>query len=89
MDSFITLQVIISVNDTAKLAENLLPIAGGRLRSHLSKVYGQTFLNDVSRISPTLRTYLLGLDYVRARHTIIVPLIPWHCLKYMDAFLSG
>lgn len=48
-----------AVNDTEELAANLLPIAGRRMMAYLSKT--PDLLEEVSRISPTLTTYLEGL----------------------------
>lgn len=52
-------EVLMAVNDTESLAANLLPIAGRRMMAYLSKT--PDLLEEVSRISPTLTTYLEGL----------------------------
>ncbi|XP_012253512.2 rab3 GTPase-activating protein non-catalytic subunit isoform X2 [Athalia rosae] len=52
-------EVLMAVNDTEALAANLLPIAGRRMMAYLSKT--PDLLEEVSRISPTLTTYLEGL----------------------------
>ncbi|XP_051155116.1 rab3 GTPase-activating protein non-catalytic subunit [Leptopilina boulardi] len=52
-------EVIIAVNDTEKLASKLLPIAGGRLMTYLSKA--PDLLEEISRINPALTTYLQSL----------------------------
>lgn len=47
------------MNDTDKLASDLLPIAGRRMMAYLSK--SPDLLEEVSRISTTLHKYLESL----------------------------
>ncbi|KAL7296960.1 hypothetical protein TKK_0009400 [Trichogramma kaykai] len=53
-------EVVIAVNDTERMASNLLPIAGGRMVAYLAKV--NDLLQEVSQISPALSAYLQGLS---------------------------
>ncbi|XP_014614493.1 PREDICTED: rab3 GTPase-activating protein non-catalytic subunit [Polistes canadensis] len=53
-------EVVGAVNDTDKLASDLLPIAGRRMMAYLSK--SPDLLEEVSRISTTLHKYLESLN---------------------------
>ncbi|XP_034172933.2 rab3 GTPase activating protein isoform X1 [Osmia lignaria lignaria] len=53
-------EVVAAVNDTERLAADLLPIAGRRMMAYLSKT--PDLLEEVSRISPTLTKYLESLN---------------------------
>ncbi|XP_012144641.2 rab3 GTPase activating protein [Megachile rotundata] len=53
-------EVVTAVNDTEKLAADLLPIAGRRMMAYLSKT--PDLLEEVSRISPALTKYLESLN---------------------------
>ncbi|XP_046609657.1 rab3 GTPase-activating protein non-catalytic subunit [Neodiprion virginianus] len=60
-------EILTAVNDTEGLAVNLLPIAGRRMMAYLSKT--PDLLEEISRISPTLTTYLEGLCNPSAAYT--------------------
>ncbi|XP_023289091.1 rab3 GTPase-activating protein non-catalytic subunit isoform X2 [Orussus abietinus] len=53
-------EAVTAVNNTQKLADVLLPIAGKRIKAYLSKTLD--ILNKVSRVNPALTKYLDSLD---------------------------
>ncbi|KYN05982.1 Rab3 GTPase-activating protein non-catalytic subunit [Cyphomyrmex costatus] len=53
-------EVTITVTDIERLAANLLPIAGRRMMAYLSKT--PNLLEEMSRLSPALTTYLESLN---------------------------
>lgn len=76
---------MIAVNDTEKLAKNLLPIAGGRMMAYLAK--SPDLLEEVSRISPTLTSYLQSLSWVSLYCKLSVFLRPSE--RKVPLFLPG
>ncbi|OXU28898.1 hypothetical protein TSAR_008176 [Trichomalopsis sarcophagae] len=54
-------ELVIAVNDTERMATDLLPIAGGRIMAYLAK--SPDILEELSKISPTLTTYLHNLPW--------------------------
>ncbi|XP_014218423.1 rab3 GTPase-activating protein regulatory subunit isoform X2 [Copidosoma floridanum] len=53
-------EIVMAVNNLEKLAEDLLPIAGGRMMAYLSR--SPDMLEEISRISPMLLSYLQCLS---------------------------